>query len=468
MLFLDQKIFKVLIYFFIWLCLLALPGAAECLNINDVGIINVNRLNMRVAPRIDAAVVKTLDKGAQVRVMDSKDGWLQIFNDGDIGYIADKKDYISLYTINTTTDTRASDIEKAKSKVKDFLRRIEKQEVEIDSYNKHEKEIVTQLQETEMALDNARRQSAAISAELAKIKGEIAKTQSKADEIQKAIDKGKGYAVRRLVALYKLNTLGEMNLFASASSVYEIQKDKAAVERILQYDNAIIRDLVEKKQQLAGLLAGLNEKKADQALLETRHKDVVNKLAQEKKKRETLLAELKTQKENSLTTLKYLKDAAATLDETISELSKEPIRYENKTSQAFSACQGLLKMPVKGKIIASYGTYVEPQSGATNFRKGIEIQADRGAPISAVHGGQIVYADWLKGYGNVIIITHGDNYYTVYAHAEDLFRQKGDNVETDDVIATVGDTGSMSGPTLYFEIRHHGNTEDPLKWIKKG
>jgi septal ring factor EnvC (AmiA/AmiB activator) len=125
-------------------------------------------------------------------------------------------------------------------------------------------------------------------------------------------------------------------------------------------------------------------------------------------------------------------------------------------------------MPVKGRVISNYGTYVEPQSGATNFRKGIEIQAERGAPISAVFSGQIVYADWLKGYGNVIIITHGDNFYTVYAHAEDLFRKKGDNVEADDVIATVGDTGSMSGPTLYFEIRHHGNTEDPLKWIKKG
>jgi septal ring factor EnvC (AmiA/AmiB activator) len=259
-----------------------------------------------------------------------------------------------------------------------------------------------------------------------------------------------------------------MNLLASATSVYEIQKSKAAVERILRYDHKLIGDLVDKKQQLADLLAGLNEKKADQALLETRHKDAVNRLAQEKRKRETLLAELKTRKENSLTTLKYLKDAAATLDKTISELGKEAVAYENKSSQAFSARRGLLKMPVKGKIVSTYGTYVEPQSGATNFRKGIEIEAERGAPISAVYGGQIVYADWLKGYGNVIIITHGDNYYTVYAHAEDLFRKKGDHVEADDVIATVGDTGSMSGPTLYFEIRHHGNTEDPLKWIKKG
>jgi murein hydrolase activator len=466
--FLDQKIFKILIYLIIWLCTAILPATVQSEENYDVGIINVNRLNMRVAPRTNAAVIKTLDKGAQVRVVDRKEGWIQAFHEGDIGYISDQKDFVSFYTINTVTDTRVTDLEKAKSKVKDFLRRIELQESQIDAYDKHEKEIVIELQEAEMELNNARRQSAAIRAELAKIKGEIAKIQPQADEIQKAIDKGKGYAIRRLVALYKLNNLGEMNLLASASSVYEIQKNRAAVERILQYDNKLIGDLADKKQQLSDLLAGLNEKKANQALLETRHKEVVNRLAKEKKKRETLLADLKTRKENSLTTLKYLKEAAATLDRTISDLGKEPSSFENKTAKAFSTRQGLLNMPVKGKVVSNYGTYVEPLSGATNFRKGIEIQAARGAPISAVYGGQIVYADWLKGYGNVIIINHGDNYYTVYAHAEDLFRKKGDNIEADDVIATVGDTGSMSGPTLYFEIRHHGNTEDPLKWIKKG
>ncbi len=444
------------------------PVPAESENVYDIGIIQVNRLNMRIAPSPHAPVVKVLDKNVQVRILEKQNGWLQVFHEGDVGYLVDEKKYISLFAIHGTTDEKVSDIEKAKSKVKDFLRRIENEELQINAYTKNEKELISKLQETEKALDNARRQSAAISAELAKIKVEISKTQQHADEIQKTIDTGKGYAVKRLVALYKLNNLGEMNLFASAASVYEIQKNKAAVERILKYDQKIIKDLVDKKQQLAELLSALHQKKADQALLEARHKEAVIRLTQEKSKRQTLLAELQTQKKNSLTTLKYLKEAAALLDKTIADLSRESTPYQNKTSRTFSASRGLLKMPVKGKIISSYGTYIEPQSGATHFRKGIEIQAERGAPISAVFSGQIVYADWLKGYGNVIIITHGDNYHTVYAHAEDLFRKKGDIVETGDVIATVGETGSMSGPTLYFEIRHHGNTEDPLKWIKTG
>ena len=82
--------------------------------------------------------------------------------------------------------------------------------------------------------------------------------------------------------------------------------------------------------------------------------------------------------------------------------------------------------------------------------------------------GEVLYADWLKGYGNLIIINHGDNYYTLYAHMEEFFKKKGDVVEDHEVIATAGDTGSIRGPSLHFEVRHHGKPVDPLKWLKKG
>jgi septal ring factor EnvC (AmiA/AmiB activator) len=100
-----------------------------------------------------------------------------------------------------------------------------------------------------------------------------------------------------------------------------------------------------------------------------------------------------------------------------------------------------------------------------NFRSGIEIQAERGEPIRSVRDGRILFASWFKGYGNMIIIDHGKNYCTVYAHAEELFKQKGDTVLAQEVIATVGDTGSTPGPGLYFEVRHHGKPMNPITWI---
>jgi septal ring factor EnvC (AmiA/AmiB activator) len=124
-------------------------------------------------------------------------------------------------------------------------------------------------------------------------------------------------------------------------------------------------------------------------------------------------------------------------------------------------------MPVKGKIITFFGPYKNRKFNVVNFRSGIEIMADRGEPIQAVQSGTVLYSGWFKSYGNMIIIDHGMHYYTVYAHAEELFKSKGDPVEEGEVIATVGDTASMIGSNLYFELRHRGKSIDPLKWLKK-
>ena len=133
----------------------------------------------------------------------------------------------------------------------------------------------------------------------------------------------------------------------------------------------------------------------------------------------------------------------------------------------FSAHRGLLKMPVSGNVVSKFGKYIEPNSGAVNFRNGVEIKTQQGTPIRAVFSGQTIFSSWLKGYGNVIIIAHGEHFHTVYAHVEEVFSAKGKQVEAGEVIATVGDSGSMIGPSLYFEIRHRGSPVDPLVWVNK-
>ena len=124
-------------------------------------------------------------------------------------------------------------------------------------------------------------------------------------------------------------------------------------------------------------------------------------------------------------------------------------------------------MPVSGKVITRFGLFKNTRYNVANFRSGIDIRADRGEPVRAVSSGKILYSSWFKGYGNMLIIDHGDSYYTVYAHAEEIFKKKGESVDIGEVIATVGDSGSMVGPGLYFEVRHHGKPTDPLVWIKK-
>ena len=194
-------------------------------------------------------------------------------------------------------------------------------------------------------------------------------------------------------------------------------------------------------------------------------------MSHERAKRSKILDDIRNKKSLKMAALESLKQAAADLDQTIKSLSWDsdpPEQIKSISPKSFSSLKGLLNMPVQGKIVSFFGPYKNTKLNVVNFHSGIKIKADRGEPIRAVYDGNILYASWFKGFGNMIIIDHGNNYYTVYAHAEELFASRGDIIEMGDVVATVGDSGSMIGPSLHFELRHHGRPIDPLQWIKKG
>ena len=128
--------------------------------------------------------------------------------------------------------------------------------------------------------------------------------------------------------------------------------------------------------------------------------------------------------------------------------------------------KGKLLFPVRGSIISKFGRTEHPNLRTFTFQKGIEIKAQSGTEIKSVFKGKVIYADWFKGYGNIIIINHGEHYYSIYAHAEKLLKQVGDIVNNNETIALVGDTNALKGSCLYFEIRHNGIPQDPLLWLK--
>jgi septal ring factor EnvC (AmiA/AmiB activator) len=130
--------------------------------------------------------------------------------------------------------------------------------------------------------------------------------------------------------------------------------------------------------------------------------------------------------------------------------------------------RGNLNLPVRGEVIATFGRKRHPEFNEYVFQKGIEIQAPIGEPILAVEAGKVVFSGRFTGYGKLIILDHGSGYFTVYAHASELLKKEGDSVKKGETIALVGDTDSIKGPYLYFEVRKDGKPEDPLLWLAKG
>jgi septal ring factor EnvC (AmiA/AmiB activator) len=360
-------------------------------------------------------------------------------------------------------------IDEFKKKAQDINREIEKGEAKIQKFSHRETDIIIRLNQVDQALNRSRKRTAVLSREIEGLDKKIAETAAASEKLANQIRDNETYVAKRLVALYKLSWLGKFHVLASAESLQELLKRKTAIERILTYDETIIKALMDNRLDLEAVRSRLEAHRNEKHRRADEYQKQIKQIAAERSQRAKLLAHVRKEKSVQLAAVESLKRAARDLDEKIKNLGVEsaattPQKYT--AAEPFQAYKGLLKMPVKGKIISLFGKFKNTSYQVLNFRSGIEIQTERGEPIAAVYAGKILYADWFKGYGNMVIIDHGENYYTVYAHIEETFKSTGDTVEAGEVIATVGDSGSISGPKLYFEVRHHGKPLDPMQWLE--
>lgn len=436
----------------------------------EIGVVITERLNIRSEPRIDKPPEKTVRKGTKVKIITRGNKWLKVLHEGKIGYIRNLKSYIDIIKENGINKGRALDAKTIHiiKKAEDIGHRIEKQKTRVLTFDKKEIAVIDSFNETDLVLNNARKRVLVLRAELAVLEKRIKETLNTYDNLSIRIKTSEEYTSKRLIALYKLNSLGSTHILASAESLNDFFHRKATIEQILTYDKTIWEELVKNKSELHKLLDSMNAQKTEKLSLEADLKEQIDIKSRENAKRSKLIEDIHSKKSLALAAIESLRQRATDLDQTMNFLGSKHRRIkqaEDISPKTFTTLKGLLKMPVKGKIITSFGPYTNKKCNVANFRSGIDIKTDRGEPVYSVFDGKILFSNWFKGYGNMIIVDHGNHYYTVYAHAEELFKVKGDHVEAGEVIATVGDTGSMIGPALYFEVRHHGKPVNPLEWL---
>jgi septal ring factor EnvC (AmiA/AmiB activator) len=342
---------------------------------------------------------------------------------------------------------------------------------EIRAFTKKEKHTLDSLNEIDLSIDQARKRIVASEKELRILEDEVSTVLAESEAVKEAVQARETHAGKRMVSLYKLGSLGRMHVLASADSLTDFLGRRKALERILENDRVILEDYGRRTAELAELSAQLARQKQQRAAMEEAHRLQLREMKTQRRRRKELLAEIRDQKALREATLASLRKRAVELDRKIQSFRVESPEKEGAPGEAkgaFSRLKGLLNMPVKGKIMKFFGPYRNKEYGVMNFQSGIDIKADRGEPIHSVYGGRVIFSNWFKGYGNMVIIDHEDHYYTLYAHAEELFKQKGDRVHTDEVIGTVGDSGAIGGPSLHFEVRHRGKPVDPMTWLKKG
>ena len=227
-----------------------------------------------------------------------------------------------------------------------------------------------------------------------------------------------------------------------------------ALEADIQQLLIVEDDLEVEKQQLASLIAA---------------KQVENKtLASSKKRRQSILATLSKQMKSSTQELSELKENEKRLTELIASIRQaiNDIPLVTQQNKPFKNLKGKLSWPIKGSIRKKFGS--ARKSGRYD---GVVIAAREGTVIRSISHGRVVYADWLRGYGLLIIVDHGANYMSLYAFNEGLYKEVGDWVEVGEAIGTVGVSGGQQEAGLYFSIRKNGKPVNPIHWcraVKKG
>jgi murein DD-endopeptidase MepM/ murein hydrolase activator NlpD len=193
-------------------------------------------------------------------------------------------------------------------------------------------------------------------------------------------------------------------------------------------------------------------------------------------KRRVLLAKVRDERTYHERMVGELTEATRRLEAFISDLQAKQRRLARvpppkgvvvPPGVGFGTLRGRLPWPTEGRIIAAFGAQVHPRFGTRTFRNGVDIEANEGKDVAAVFGGHVVYTGWFKGYGNLIILDHDNEYYTLYAHMAEIGVKEGDDVRQGQRIGTVGDTGSLDGPRLYFEVRYQGKPQDPEQWLRQ-
>ncbi len=317
------------------------------------------------------------------------------------------------------------------------------------------------------ALDDAERAEAAatasaISAEKLERKAEAdleSARQSEADAERRAQDELRRLGPR-LRVWQRLSAERRLDLVLDARSIQEAARRQSELERILGAELG----------QARGCLADLKHARAERDRVAGLARDLAQRSAAAKAARAeaaarrsrhaALLAAVRDERGLHQKAAAELKAAQARLAAVVSALP--PLRME---STDFAREKGRLPRPCAGSVEVGFGQIYNPRWRTVTLQKGIDLRAPEGTQILAVHRGRVVHAGWLSGYGNLLIVDHGDGFYTLFAHLATMDRQPDDLVETGDRLGTLGATGSLKGPYLYFEIRHHGEALDPSQWL---
>jgi septal ring factor EnvC (AmiA/AmiB activator) len=289
---------------------------------------------------------------------------------------------------------------------------------------------------------------------------------------------------RRLSSLYKAGELGALRMFFSAESFPQLAENIRYMKSILENDKRIFLEYNLKIDQLKSLKSNLERDALKKERIMTGIEQKKREIETEKSKKAAYLGKVRQDRKSYESSLKELQANASRLQAMLTRLEalsrrKLSSRHEKPGARlkpladlppvpdrGFASQKGRMTLPVRGEIIESYGKHKHAEFNSYTFSKGLSVSASSGSEIKAIYEGTVIFSDYFKGFGNMMVIDHGGGYFSLYAHASRLSKKVGAEVARHETIGAVGDVDSNKGSMLYFEIRHQGKPVDPAEWVR--
>jgi len=339
-----------------------------------------------------------------------------------------------------------------------------------DEAKRKEVSVLQELEEADHRIKRSREDLVQVNAKLQEKDHEIADTNVGIRRLRDRITQREGSIRSRLRVMYKEGPNGRLKLLLASSGYNDLLARLASLRWISRREFQLLEGHRADRNRLESTESHLRRVRGE---LQGYQQEIATKLAavkNERTKKDRLLARVRSEKAMYLKAVEELEKSAQRIEGLIREF--EARRKAAASARTAPAGEGLARLkgrlgwPTEGDVVAHFGRQKHPKFDTYVQRKGIEIRAGHGSVIRAVSDGVVAFADWMRGYGLLVIVDHGEGFFSLYAHASKLLVNVGDSIRGHQPIGEIGDTGLTGESTLYFELRQGSEAMDPLTWLR--
>ena len=377
---------------------------------------------------------------------------------------------LPVYAGKDRTDPLAEKIERERRTLEKLQQEIENKKKHAQETEKKKESVLQAIQDLDDTLLIKRQERTAINRKLKEKDHEIERINDRLADVRKTIGNRRHLILARLRVQYMEGRFGHLGALLAADNYEAFQQRIHYLSAVSQREYDLMQGYREDLDRLEHMERQRAVARDEMLVIKYHTEKKVGEIQGLKRKKNVILANITQQKEAYEHALAELERSASRVDGLLKELEarrKTAALQLPKDLKGTHPLKGGLHWPADGEIVSFFGRQKHPTFNTYVQRKGIEIRTDEGSAIRSVMSGVVVFADWLKGYGQVVILDHANGFFSLYAHASKLLVKVGEQVAIGAVIGETGDTGLTGDSTLYFELRQGAQPVDPLTWLAK-